>query len=87
MPSPFVPESARNISTQADFILVERTINQNIEALLFWYFQGNRQIHGAFVPERVLLPKTPGALFVAALFAVGPPLEMTFPRALATLVS
>jgi len=51
MPSPFVPETARNISTQADFILVERTINQNIEALLFWYFPKNlsRKIARFFV--------------------------------------
>jgi len=35
MPSPFVTETARNIWTQAESILVERTINQNIEVVLF----------------------------------------------------
>jgi len=35
-PSAFVPEIARNIWKQAASILVERTINQNIEVLLFW---------------------------------------------------
>ena len=35
MPSPFLPETARNVWTQAVSILVERTINQNIEVLLF----------------------------------------------------
>jgi len=36
MPSPFVTETAPNIWTQAESILVERTINQNIEVFLFW---------------------------------------------------
>jgi len=35
MPSPFVPKTAQNIWTQAVSILVERTINPNIEVLLF----------------------------------------------------
>jgi len=35
MPSPFVTETARNVWTQTESILVERTINQNIEVFLF----------------------------------------------------
>ena len=35
-PAAFVPKTARNIWTQADSILVERTNNQNIQVLLPW---------------------------------------------------
>jgi len=35
-PSAFVPKISWNIWKQAEYILVERTINQNIEVLLFW---------------------------------------------------
>jgi len=40
-PSAFVPQPAPNIWTQAESILVQRTINQNIEVLLFWKFPWN----------------------------------------------
>jgi len=40
-PSSFVPQSAPNIWTQAGPFLVERTINQTTEVLLFWQFQLN----------------------------------------------